>query len=454
MARKRGWYFWDGDAWTARLRRPPWPIRAVRAAYDAVAGGAIVTGWIAPLVAGFTTSAIYFGCQSLPGWSRYAVEWGIVAGVVAWALAAIVLWPVVATRRADSESWYLASERLRQLSVRLHHLDATSSGHQPGVDEARRAVASVCNARFLRPGVHWATHLGYIALWRALHVGEAALILSMSRDDLWQTLQWVRLRLDGASAEVSGRLKAVVDDVAGYLAANPAPDCQQNGAGQPAPRCPPTDLGLPAVTSEGDARRRLRQVVAALNDFVDEKYAGLVRIRNHILAALGLTELFAFVLLALAVGWLPTGSVATCLLYFVVAAVAGFIGRLISLASRTDPASDYGLERARLLIVPVVSGLAGLGGVVLTALLASTSFTSLITVNAGRASPGGSLPSLLDVVSLTANPAGILFAIVFGYAPTLLQARLDSLVESYKSAIKSTEPAQDRVITPSGGGPA
>jgi hypothetical protein len=424
-----------------------------------VAGGAIVTGWIAPLVAGFTTSAISFGWQPLLGWHPYhgspdAVESGIVAGVVAWALAAIVLWPVVATRRVDSDSWDQADTRLHQLTARICELEAAGCGPSQGVDEARRAVAYISNPGFRRPGVRWATRTGYIALWRSLHVGEAALIVSMCGPDLWQTLQKVRLRLDGVSTEVSARLKAVVDDVANYLAANRRTDAEPGHDGLQVQRTAPTDLGLPPVTSEPEARARLREVVAALNDFVDGKYAGLVRIRNHILAAQGLTELFAFVLLALAVHWVPADRVAVGIVYFVVAAVAGFLGRLIRLASRPDPSLDYGLERAGLLIVPVVSGLAGLGGVLLTAMLFSTAFSSLVTVSAARTNPGGSLPNLADVFNLTANPAGLLFAIVFGYAPTLFQARLDSLVESYKTAIRSAEPAQDRALTPSGGGPA
>lgn len=93
-----------------------------------------------------------------------------------------------------------------------------------------------------------------------------------------------------------------------------------------------------------------------------------------------------------------------------------------------------------MLLVPVVSGLAGLGFVVLTIMLAATSFSSLI-VASGSHLAGGGLPSLGEVLNMGTNPAGLVFAIVFGYAPNLLLARLDSLVATYKTAIKSTEPA-------------
>jgi hypothetical protein len=92
--------------------------------------------------------------------------------------------------------------------------------------------------------------------------------------------------------------------------------------------------------------------------------------------------------------------------------------------------------------------------VVLTAMLFSTGFSSLVTVgaaSAARTAATSGLPDLSGVFNLTLNPAGLLFAIVFGYAPTLLQARLDPLVESYKTAIKSTEPAQNSAGGGTGG---
>jgi hypothetical protein len=430
------------------------PSTRVADTYSAFAGSALVSAWLAPLIAGFATAAVFLGWR--PFMLANAVAIGIVVGVVAWLLIAIGLAPVLASPTVESDSWDQASRRLEGVRQRLARLDPIGCGRLAGLVEARASVDYVDSHEFRHPGVRWATRHGHVVMWSSIHAAEAALILSASRAEVWGTLQKVRLRLDGASKEVADRLKTAVEDIANYLenATPSGPNLNPNVApAQPSSRLAPTDLGLPPVASEDDARGRLRQVVITLDAFVDQKYSGLVRLRNLTLIALCFTELFAFVLLALAVSssGLPRNIVLTCFLYFIVAAVFGFLGRLLTLASTTDPTMDYGLERARLLIVPVVSGLAGLAGVLLTAMLFSMGFSSLVTASVARVNSPGSLPNLTEVFSLTTNRAGLLFAILFGYAPTLLQTRLDSLVESYKLAIKSTDPALDQVGSKSNG---
>ena len=56
----------------------------------------------------------------------------------------------------------------------------------------------------------------------------------------------------------------------------------------------------------------------------------------------------------------------------------------------------------------------------LTIVLVATSFSSLI-VESGSRTTGG-LPPLADVLNLASSPAGLAFAILFGYAPNLLLA--------------------------------
>jgi len=436
-------------------------------ALGAVAGSALATAWVGPLAAGFTTTAVFFGWH--PFGSTSAVGAGIAAGMIVWAIATLGLSPFVGYPETRPGSWDRAESRLDELAAMLTGLrPGGCAGSSTAIKEAEADIDFLRDPVFRRPGARWATHMGYTTMWGRINRIEGALILCTDTAGLWQTVQRVRLQLDGATAELSGRLKAIVDDIARFLAqpqaatawqapqpAPPAPPAPAAPAAQPtqsAQPAQPTDLGLPPVMSEEDARGRLRQVSEALGSFRNEKYAGLIRLRNLTLAALCLTELSAFVLLSLAVAYpAKREDVATGILLFLVAGVTGFLARLLTLSSLKAEIEDYGLNAARLLIVPVVSGLAGLGGVVLTAMLFSTGFSSLVSVSAARVNPPGSLPSLSDMFNLTTYPAALLFAIVFGYAPTLLQARLDPLVQSYKQAIKSTEPASDNAAAGSGG---
>jgi hypothetical protein len=95
-------------------------------------------------------------------------------------------------------------------------------------------------------------------------------------------------------------------------------------------------------------------------------------------------------------------------------------------------------------MAPAVSGIAGLLGVLLSALLFSDAASALLEPVTGAARSVGSWPALAQVFDLSGNRPGIMFAILFGWAPTLLQARLDRLSDSYKDAIKSTELGQRR----------
>ena len=423
----------------------------VKGAAGGVAGGLVFTAWIAPVAAVVVTIAVFLGWHP-PGMQELnAVEVGPLAAVVLWAVLGVMVAPVSSSRaHANPDSWGLASVRIKDLDGQLMHLDPTCPRFQAAMTEANAEIEKIKSPAFCRHGLRWQTRSGYIALWRSIHHAEDAVIEAADETHLRRVVDAYWSRVEGAKdVHVPASLSAELADVARFLAAPQASRRWLRGGRPPSapvavspPSSPaPTPGSPPPVANLPDARSRLRTVVAAVNEMRDDRWAGLARLRLQTLAALFLTEVSAYGLLALVVS-LASGSrpaVVTGIVYFGVAAVVGFFARLIALSNSGTAVDDYGLQTAHLLLVPVVSGLAGLGGVVLTIMLAATSFSSRVA--SGSRQAGGGLPLLAEVLNLGTNPVGLVFAIVFGYAPNLLLARLDSLVASYKSAIKSTEPA-------------
>ncbi len=130
------------------------------------------------------------------------------------------------------------------------------------------------------------------------------------------------------------------------------------------------------------------------------------------------------------------------MLYFLVGATVGLLKHIIQLRRSHIPVDDNGLERIRLTPLPALSGLTGVAGVLLVAILSSPGLTSVLQPNAQSTAPiGHFLPALSEVFSLDGNRAALVFAALFGIAPGLLVTRLGDLAVTYEQAIRSTQPA-------------
>ncbi|HJT58982.1 MAG TPA: hypothetical protein VJ761_20905 [Ktedonobacteraceae bacterium] len=135
----------------------------------------------------------------------------------------------------------------------------------------------------------------------------------------------------------------------------------------------------------------------------------------------------------------------------------------------SPPSDDYGLTMARVLITPVFSGLAALIGVGLATLLSITLVTltpaqsgnsasvatptavvatvtptaavSSATAPTSRTVPN--YPSLDQVYSLTTNVQGVIFAVIFGFLPSLVINALQKEASLMMGQLKSTDPGED-----------
>ena len=118
-------------------------------------------------------------------------------------------------------------------------------------------------------------------------------------------------------------------------------------------------------------------------------------------------------------------------LYFIGVA-AGLFGRLYAEANKESAVNDYGLSLTRLEAIPLISGLAALGGV-------------LITTTALSTTTNPSVP--LTVFALSVR--NVLVALIFGFAPNLLIRNFQQGADRYVSDLESTRKKEDAAVTKS-----
>jgi len=195
----------------------------------------------------------------------------------------------------------------------------------------------------------------------------------------------------------------------------------------------PQELNLhsfisPTPQVEIRARAAIREVKHTLNRFREERRAGLVRARNHLLISIAITGFVTHLLLCMVIlldlppfnthqPYVIAGSA-----FYIVGAIAGLFGRFYneSVQGRVD--EDQGLFLARLIAVPLLSGLAGIGGVFVTVMLPAVTGQGPI--------------SLAKIFSL--NPQYLFAAAIFGFTPNLIIKSFQQKSEKYASDLAST----------------
>jgi hypothetical protein len=261
---------------------------------------------------------------------------------------------------------------------------------------------------------------------------------------------------------------------------------------------PATAQAVPAADEDRGAeavpRAVLRHVRQMVNEFRADQWDGLVRMRNQLWQTMGYTALIVFGTLALAVLAHVTSSelIAACAFYLVGATI-GLFSRLYIQSQQKFAVDDKGLATARLFLAPMLSGIAGVGGVLATAMLSSAMLaiglltsTSTSTLRASgtpvvtpvaaavslrpagppivlaastAASPpaGNTIPvrqetaqdvqqpaRLEDIFNLEKYPVGLAVAAVFGVTPGLLLQGLQQQSNQYKTDLKKSQATQRR----------
>jgi hypothetical protein len=181
----------------------------------------------------------------------------------------------------------------------------------------------------------------------------------------------------------------------------------------------------------------------AINEYRDTRRGGLVRARNQLMATVVVTGITVYLLLALAlVLRAPVEAIVGSAVFFLVGASVGLFNRLSGQSASDNAVDDFGLSVARLTLTPVFSGLAAIGGVLLTAMLFSTILTPLTgqqdssSLSVASQSLSQSLDAIFNVVRF---PFNIVVAAVFGLTPGLFLAGLQQQSDRLKADLKSSQ---------------
>ncbi|HEY3079373.1 MAG TPA: hypothetical protein VGM69_05650 [Chloroflexota bacterium] len=401
------------------------------------AAGLLATGPIAPVAA-----AVLAAVVPAPGVPPLVVAAGYF--VACWLTLALIchLFGFTAADRANRESYDELRMRRDELGDRLEaacrtrHTPCRSSGASGGCPSCRemRTHLQAIDRALGRRGLQWFLGWGYIDLWHRVHRVEEALIDVESPEAVLADARFDELRLAGAdglnTSALAGRLKAAITRLRALAASAGA----ESGR-EAEPRTPASHASARS-TSETELRACVRHVRRAVNEYRDQRRAGLVRARNYLGAAVAATGIALYALLWVGIGArLPEQLIQTIAALYLVGALVGLFNRLNVDSGKHAVGNDYGLSFARLVATPLLSGVGAILGVAVVALLAATQ------ADHGAVPTAEILPTAFD---LAQRPLNLLTAAVFGLTPGLIVSRLSQQAEQYRTDLnrsKATESA-------------
>lgn len=393
--------------------------------------------------------------------SAYEIDASLAARA-AGALAVVALWPAasfLARERTKPEAANVSQydelkSRLTALKTRADQMQTPeghvklflpkpeaqaecSAGHveaaESAFSEASKHIEDA-NSTFAAGGTIWIHGRGYQTIWKLVHRAEEALISVEPLEDLLADTLKDEEKLDGSlianAKELMIKLGRACDalnpDGATYLdrptraAATAQPNAQS------------------ACWKQADARSVLRDVRNRVNEYRDNNWDGIIRTKGRLLDCLLITGVVVLAFVALLLVARPDAKqVLGGTIYFLVGAMVAVFNQLRTQSALDNAVEDYGLGLARLVIVPVVAGVAALLGVVVLAELH-------VQVNGIAVSPGGPQSgdiSLGTLFTLTdTNVAGLLAAAIFGLTPGLLIDYLSNSTKKLQDGLKSSEP--------------
>lgn len=336
----------------------------------------------------------------------------LIAGAL-WALFAVFINHLVLPHLANPRSYADLSARLRQVDVEVARI-----AHAKGADHERLAelrdelqgLHGDLNSPTPDPG--WVSGVSYINLWRRLHRLEESLIPYVPDSELRAVWLHDRLRIEGSRLEKQGSvLPQLIEEAKQKLGSGPLPDSNAT---------PASDKAF----FHESIRSLLRSIRTAVNEYRDDQFEAMVNERIGLDRASTLFGFVAWAVLALSiVSQAPGSAVASVAAYYLVGAAAGLVTQLRGTSVSQSSQDIYGYGHAQLRQTMLMSGLAGVVGVFVTYV----------------ASHGADATGLVDLTqSLSATPATLLTAILFGLAPGALLDKLSTVAKARINDLEST----------------
>ncbi|HEY3079838.1 MAG TPA: hypothetical protein VGM69_08000 [Chloroflexota bacterium] len=396
------------------------PLAPVAAAVASVAA-------YAPAVAVLPPDLLPAGLVGAVGYLEFARELTLVGATVNYALCWMVLAGLYIalgfTSGRGANAGAYDELRRRAAELRAHRRALPPEAAVRAKWAAFCTHADAVADRLGKPGSQWVLGSGYIDLWDQVHRAEEEWLALASPD-------WARccMRHDLQRAR-SSQLEAT-DLVAGAEAAlGNGPAAPASGAGRG--NAPAAGAGVDgrAARSANDLRRQARQLRRAVNEYRDNRRAALVRTRNYLAAAMLFTGVTVYTLLWLAIGArTPVDTVQAGMTVFLIGAIVGLFNRLYSDARVDGVQDDYGLTVSRLLMTPLLSGVAAVLGVAL-----------ISTAAAVQAAPGAGAGPLRTAFDLLNQPISVLTAAALGLTPGVLLDQLNQRTARLKDDLQASQ---------------
>jgi hypothetical protein len=440
----------------------------------------ILTGVMIPIVASAILTSLYFSFPDLvkhlqaiisldPGSAWHILLFAHAITIMFWLIAALVCYPFASASSASAGSYGLLKASLCHLRARLgidgsdHELrviEDKCEDIKDAIDRIREINASLkgtddhcnqdhCNQEALKTalasyidirkklyhsptGLLWAFGAGYCNAWRLIHQAEEAIIQFDCTEEIIYGAMKDKEALQGSTISTKDELLgslvqavAVLQPAAGMYFNQP-----QSGENNV------TSTTSSKEEAEAVARSVIRRVRRVLNTLQDRSWEGLLRARNRLLASIAITGLMTHVLLCITILTLPipdisnnyNDPVVAATAFYLVGAITGLFSRFYRESMTGSSVDDFGFSTMRLVATPLLSGLAGIGGVLL-----------LITVAALGGSVLSSGNGSLEWAQIfVVKPQLLLIAAVFGLTPNLLITGLQNTARKYESDIQSS----------------
>ena len=278
-------------------------------------------------------------------------------------------------------------------------------------------------------GLQWVMSIGYTSVWNRIYNAKEAMICLLPPPVVVDDAKYDESRLQGSDIPDHDSLLTLLESAIATLSPPPLPQIQ------PSPTQSLQQL-LPQET-EMQARTNIRKVSYVIHKFNSERWEGLLRSRNQLMGTALITGVFTYVLLAIAIlAGVTADKIRQVIVFYFLGALIGLFGRLYTESNQTNSAvDDYGLTMARIIVTPLLSGVAALVGVFLI------SIVSIGLITPATASHGQNLPGIGSIYDFTMYPQNLVFAAIFGFLPNLVINVLQQKSEDVKSEIKSSSAA-------------
>jgi hypothetical protein len=333
----------------------------------------ITVATIMPVVASLLTVAVYLAIYQFVAAKFYSLVIGATVTFIIWLLLALFYSSRVTFATADRDTYSQLENCLSRLETRLFAIrnmfpdeKVLPEVRQTSVNEAFDALQEATEKLYQQGewGSIWVSGVGYIEVSRVVHQGEEALLMVEPIEDVIS--DGVLLKSDIANAKISNKdqilqsLESAISDLEGQ---------NDNTTKKIKAR------EMQARTAiEMKARAAIRQARRTFNEFQDEPRQKQVDIGSQISILTFLTGLAVYVLLAFAIlVGMQFSTLVAATFFYLIGTCTGLLGRLYERVKAKNVVDDARFTGKHLMTIPLLSGLAAIGGVAATQKIATLS---------------------------------------------------------------------------------